>query len=248
MDALSFFLGTVGIALLIWVIDVALNSKPLSRQEVQTLSRKRQRSRALSKFHFSSVPQPATAEEKKAMRSEGEFIGCDVRFTDLPARVAGLLKYKKHEWIVVAFVRSFRASMLWWNKGPDRYTVASFLEMGSLLDATRTFRSDTIVVFHNHPNPNPSMYRMDGPSGQDLRSASNYDRVLANHSVSLLEFVCERGIPHLYYASFSDSAAPMGPILDEIKNLNGTGILKNYFLRKELRRKNKMKNVAGNQR
>jgi hypothetical protein len=51
---------------------------------------------------------------------------------------------------------------------------------------------------------------------------------------SLLEFICERGVPHLYYAAFADDVVPIEPILTEVMSVNDKGVFSNYWLRKEL--------------
>ena len=131
------------------------------------------------------------------MRSGGEFVDCDFHYREAPARVASLLKFKKHEWIVVAFISSLLVRRLWWNKGPDRTQVRSFLEDDLLKDVIRALGSDAIAVLHNHPNPDPSRYRTNIPSETDLRSADVWRGNLSHEDVSLLEFVCERGVPYL---------------------------------------------------
>lgn len=115
--------AVVALFTLIRTVDVYRHRHPLNGLEILALSRKRQRNRALSKFDFSTMPRPAVAAEKKAMKAQGEFVACDLVYRDAPARVAGLLKYKKHEWIVVAFINSLHVRQLWWNKGPDRTRV-----------------------------------------------------------------------------------------------------------------------------
>lgn len=245
MEALWFIGAIVGIFVLIWTIDVYRHRHPLTIQEILALSRKRQRNRALREFDFSTMPRPADAVEKKAMNSQGELIGCDLGYRDAPARIAGLLKYKKHEWIVIAFINSFHVRHLWWNKGPDGTRVWSFLRDHSLKAVIRSLTPDSIAILHNHPNPDPSRYRANIPSDADFRSAGFYDGEFSKHGISLLEFICERGVPHLYYASFADSVVPVEPIVDEIQKVNGTGIFKNYSLRKELKRTTKAEQVAG---
>jgi len=241
-----WFIGAIaGLIALFWAVDVYRNRHPLTSDEVQELSQKRQRNQALWKYDFSTVPKLADPAEKKAMKSTGEFVACDIPYRDAPARVAGLLKYKKHEWIVISFIDSLHVHHLWWNKGPDGTQVWSFLRDHSLKSAIRSLKPDTIAILHNHPNPDPSRYRMNIPSEADLRSAGFYDAEFSGLGLSLLEFICERGVPHLYYASFSESVVPLQPITREIQQLNGTGVFKNYSLRKELKQTTKAEQVAG---
>ena len=245
MDAFWVF-GTIAvIILLIWAVDVYRHRHPLTAEELFALSRKRQRNRAFSVFEFSITPQPASPVEKKAMKSQGEFVPCDLAYHGTPARIAGLLKYKKHEWIVIVFINSHRAHQLWWNKGPDGTTVWSFLRDHPLKSAIEAFKPDAIAMLHNHPNPNPSKYRVNLPSSADLRSASLYDAEFSKHGISLLEFICDRGVPHLYYAGFADSVVPIKPIIEEIGRINGTNLFKNYSLQKELKRKTRAEIIPG---
>lgn len=245
MTALWFFGAIIAVILLLWGIDVYRHRHPLDPNEVLSLARKRQRNRALFEFRFSTTQRPADPVEKKAMKSRGEFVAYDLPYRDAPARIAGLLKYKKHEWIVVAFINAMHVRHLWWNKGPDGTQVWSFLRDHSLRTAVRSFNPDSIAILHNHPNPDPSRYRMSIPSEADLTSAGFHDGEFGKHGVSLLEFICEKGVPHLYYATFDDSVVPLQPITIEINRENGTGILKNYSLRKELKRITEADQVAG---
>lgn len=245
MEAIWFIGAVAALTVLGWGIDVYRHRHPLTTQEMLTLARKRQRNRALSLFDFSTIQRAADPVEKKAMKSHGEFVRCDLRYRDAPARIAGLLKYKKHEWIVIAFINVFHVRHLWWNKGPDGTMVWSFLQEHSLRAAIKSLKPDSIAILHNHPNPDPSYYRMNIPSEADLRSAGFYDAEFSTHGISLLEFICERGVPHLYYASFGDSVVPINPIIEEIGGINGTGLFKNYSLRKELKQRTKAELIAG---
>jgi hypothetical protein len=179
------------------------------------------------------------------MKSRGEFVSCDLIFRDAPAQIAGLLKYKKHEWIVILFITQFQVRTLWWNKGPDGTRVWSFLRERDLSAAISSLRPDTIAMLHNHPNPDPSRLIMNYPSEADLRSAGFYSEKFGSRGVSLLEFICERGTPHLYYASFGDNVFPIKPIEGEIAEVNGTGILKNRSLRKELAGRSRAERIPG---
>lgn len=245
MEALWFIGAAVSVVALIWSVDVYRHRHPLDEQEILVLSKKRQRNQTLRKFDFSTSPRPADAAEKKAMKSQGEFVHCDLGYRDSPARIAGLLKYKKHEWIVIAFINSFHVRRLWWNKGPDGTNVRSFLGDHALNTAIRSLKPDSVTILHNHPNPAPARYRVNTPSEADLRSAAFYASEFSKHGISLLEFICERGVPHLFYACFADSVVPIDPITEAIQRVNGTGIFKNYSLRRELRRTTNAEKIAG---
>lgn len=125
--SLGVVLALVVLPVAVFAVDVYLRRHPLDDDEVRRLARKRRRNRALSMFGFSAVPQHVDPAEKKAMRSRGEFVDCDLHYREMPSRVAALLKFNKHEWVVIAFVRSLQVRRLWWNKGPDGTQVSLFL-------------------------------------------------------------------------------------------------------------------------
>jgi hypothetical protein len=240
------FLAIVAVLLLCYGIDVFCNRHPLSPDELRHLAHKRQRNRALFEYRFGINQRPAEPTEKKAMNSAGEFLACDLDYNQAPSRIAGLLKYKKHEWIVFAFIVSKRVTRLWWNKGPDGTRVWPFLHDHAFETTIRSLNPNAIAILHNHPNPDPSRYRMNMPSNADLTSAEYLHHRLTPKGVSVLEFICERGVPHLYYAAFADNTIPVEPILTEIHSVNGTGIFKNYSLRKELRNRTPAEQIYGN--
>lgn len=222
----------------IWLIcDILLNRHPLTEDEIRQLLHKRQCYQGLRKHRFSSKPIPANPKEKKQMRGTGEWRQFRENFRFVPARMAGFLKYKKHEWIVIVIIRSRRSEYLWWNKGDDNSSVHSLLPLESVTAEACAMNADMIAILHNHPNPDPSRYNCIQPSDQDLVSAKWYSESLSKSGISLLEFVCERGTPYLYFAHFADKTVPHEPIMSTIQNKNGKGILANYSLRRELRRK-----------
>ena len=232
----QFFIAVIAIAALWFVIDVLANRHPLTQEEVQKLLRKRQWEKGLMLHSFSSRPILANPEEKKRMKSGGEWLEFYEKFELVPARMAGFLKYKKHEWIIVVVVQSRNSLCLWWNKGPDNTSVAPRLPIESIISVARSKNADLVALLHNHPNSNPSLYDCTEPSAQDLRSAEYTAKSLSQSGISMLEFVCERGSPYLYYAHFTDRGIPPAPILHDIQCKNGNGLFGNYSLRCELRR------------
>ena len=179
------------------------------------------------------------------MKATGEFIDVDIPYVVGPSRIAGLLKSKKHEWIVIAFIRQEKIYRMWWNKGPNRSRVWPFLAGQELKVAISRLAPTAIAVFHNHPNPNPSRYSMNEASDADLKSAEALKRELEGMGICLLEFVCERGSAHLYYASFRDSLVPFEPIEVTVRSANNLGMLGNYALRNELKSEKKSDSIPG---
>lgn len=262
MELLCLIIAGGAIALLCYCVDVVRNGHPLTIDEVVRLALKRRRNRALTDYRFCASQRLANPAEKKAMSANGEFVKCDLDYFEAPSRIAGFLKYKKHEWIVFAFVSGKRVTRLWWNKGPDETKVWPLLEDHMLERTIELLKPEVIGIFHNHPTPSrtgiPSnadyltRYLMrisrelaNLPSQADLTSANFLHRNFANKGISLLEFICLRGVPHLYYAGFSNDVVPVEAIVAEIGSVNGKGTFKNYSLRKELNRSTLADQVHG---
>ena len=99
MEALGFVLVVVAVAAIFGVmrlVDFLSNSHPLNHSEMLDLAEKRRRNRSLERFDYSDMEQPAHTSEKKRMKASGEFVRCNLAFCDAPARIAGMLKSKKH--------------------------------------------------------------------------------------------------------------------------------------------------------
>ena len=87
------------------------------------------------------------------MRSDGRFYKIEERLFEFPALAAGLLKYKKHEWIIIAFEKEKRVELIWLNKGKDNKSVSWFLSASEIVETAKQHSFSSVLVFHNHPNP-----------------------------------------------------------------------------------------------
>ena len=69
-----------------------------------------------------------------------------------PSIAAALLKYKKHEWIVIAFEKEKKISSAWLNKGFDRSGVSPYLSVQDIADA-EIKTADCVVFITINPTP-----------------------------------------------------------------------------------------------
>ena len=129
---------------------------------------------------------------KSNMQPDGEFRSVNESLYEFPAIAAGMLKYKKHEWIIVAFEKDKRVHKIWINKGIDDIIVSLRLPFSTLVDIAVKEGCSAMLVFHNHPNANPSYYKMNDPSDQDINFANSLAALLRPKGMSLIEFICER--------------------------------------------------------
>ena len=244
MEAVIFVLLLLVLGAVVYIFDFILNSHPLGHSEIVELAERRRRRRGLARFDYSDLEQPADSSEKSKMKAGGEFVHSSLVFRDTPARIAGMLKSKKHEWVVVAFVRCPSVPLIWWNKGPDGAHVSLLLSNKDILDRAQDLGADAIAILHNHPNPSGKR-AVSAPSSQDIQSATATSQSLLSYGISVLEFICDRGVPLLYFAAISEEAEPLGPILQKIQKDNARNREQNYRLRKELRQELQQVQITG---
>ncbi len=229
------FLGLVCLVpLVVFAFDVWRFRKPLTHEEMEDLVGVRRFKLAMERYRFDLHRVPVSSADKAAMHPGGEFREWNEEFVSVPNKVAGLLKFKKHEWIVYLFIKDLRVVRVWWNKGNSSFSVKSTLDHGEMLRTISKMKIDTLAVLHNHPNPDPKNLDLTEPSKKDIESALELGEVLDHFNISLIEFVCERGLVYPFFASFAKGVVPREPLLAEVKRINGTSIWSNRALRKEL--------------
>jgi len=170
---------------------------------------------------------------KRAMAPGGAYYPFQANIADIASVAASLLKYKKHEWILVAFEKARIIDLVWLNKGPDRTRVFLHLGYNAILNLLRSRQYDTVLFFHNHPNPDPSRYTMLYPSKEDHIFAKDVTTNLSQVPVNVLHFVCERGHFRKYHQSISESFIPIAPLVAKVDEMNGQGPLRNFLMHLE---------------
>lgn len=176
---------------------------------------------------------PVDNEFKKNMNPKGKLYSFSEDLYGFPSTAAGLLKYKKHEWIIISFEKDKVISKVWANKGADRNGVSSCLTISEMIEIASRSGHTSILIFHNHPNPQPNHLDTSQASPQDILSAQEYAVALNKNDINLLEFVCERGNYHQYCISVAGTFLPVNIFMDKIIASNGTTRLKNLTLHVE---------------
>ena len=214
-------------------IFIFTHTRPLTEVEVHKLSSKRRYKQINIYFSFNSTQREVNKEFKKNMKPNGKFYSMDENLFAFPSIAAGLLKYKKHEWIIVAFEKNKKIKLIWANKGHDSNNVALYISVEQIVDIGKNDFYDSVLIFHNHPNPNPNYYDFSTPSKQDETHAENLATVLSDNSINLVDFVCERGAHYQYYSSYSDTFMPLDKFTHIINLKNGKSKSENLFLHLE---------------
>lgn len=217
----------IGCCVLVFVLT---HLRPLTESEVAQLARRRRKKQIQWYFSFTKREFIANRDFKKAMNPDGHFRVVAEPLFNWPSLAAAMLKYKKHEWIVVAFERGQRVDLVWVNKGIDRTQVALHLPTDRIAQLSKQGGYVSILVSHNHPNPNPELYDFRHASQQDFRFANALAGALNAEGLNLIKFVCERGRHYEYFRSISESFIPLSDIVGEITGANGVARLSNLAL------------------
>jgi hypothetical protein len=225
----TYLIIAIGVVLLY----IATHLRPLTASEIRYLAKKRRRKSIADYFTFSSDEFMPDIAFKRQMNPNGAFYYVDESLYDFPAIAASLLKYKKHEWIIIGLEKRGRIKTIWVNKGKDNRSVESYLSPEKIASMGYETDASTILIFHNHPNSNPNLYSNTKASKQDYVSAKIFAKEINAKGGSLIEFVCERGNHYEYFRSVSDSFLPVAGIVKEIENLNGISKWKNLILHLE---------------
>lgn len=167
------------------------------------------------------------------MNPNGKFYPVKETLHYFPSVAAGLLKYKKHEWIIIAFEKNKKISLCWINKGFDRSGVTPYISIYDLIAIAKRDGYKSVMIFHNHPNSNPNYFDCSKPSEQDLKSAEEFASKLSKNGINLIEFICERGKHYQYLAQYSDRFLPKSEFIKEVKRQNGKSRFRNLLLHLE---------------
>jgi hypothetical protein len=204
--------------------------RPLGPRDVATLAQRRRQRAILGHFSWRRAQADVDASFKSEMAADGRFYRVQEWLEEFPALAAGLLKYKKHEWIIFAFARGAQIELVWTNKGSDRESVTAFLPIDEVRATAERDGYDSILVFHNHPNSDPHSLDCTRPSSVDLDSAQARASVFTSAGLNLLEFVCERGRHHQYHMSVADAFMPLSEFVAQVEAHNGRSRLGNLAL------------------
>jgi len=209
------------IALFIFVvIFILFHLRSLTDDEIKELGVKRRNKEIEEYYTHDAVQYIGNRDSKKAMPPYGGFFPVDWGFNVAPPIIASLLKSKKHEWVVVAFEKERNVQYLWMNKGTDKTSVGIGVTIDRVLEMCQQSGYKSVLVLHNHINSRPTSYNTAIPSSVDLETANEWAAQLNNSGISLVEYICERGIPHRFFLKVAESFLPLTNYLSDINQEN----------------------------
>ena len=234
----AFLTGPLFIGLLISMCVgvtalVLAHLRPLTDIETLSLAVKRRRKAVRAYFSYSSQQIVVSLEFKTRMNGVGQLYPIKEPLASFPGLAAGLLKGKKHEWIICAFECHQNIEFIWVNKGVKE-SVPLLLPFSEVQTLAEQHKIASILILHNHPNSNPSRFDLLAPSPQDLTFSQNCIRFFNDAGINVALFVCERGRFSEFAFSACDSFLPVEQFKAEVTR--ESGISKSGNLRLHLQR------------
>ena len=230
MEAYPVFFSIIVVAITIFL---AFHLRGLSETEITHLAVKRRQKAINSYFAFSKVRLKMGSQGKKKFSVNGMLFPANISLEDFPSTIAALLKYKKHEWIVIGFECSRKIIYFWINKGENNKTVTPWMTIKQIVDTSINFGCSSVIRLHNHPNSDPQHATYLIASKQDMISGKNLGEALSGFGVNFLDFVCERGSFLQFYSSISQQFLPERTFAQEIMDENAKGMWSNLSLHME---------------
>jgi hypothetical protein len=220
-------------ALVLLCLFLWVHTRPLNLREIADLAARRRVKAIEAYFRFERPAALPDADIKRTMPAKGGWVTFNCPLELWPSTAAALFKYKKHEWVIVAFVHGRHITRLWINKGSDSVSVELPLGPQSLLEECRRGGYSSVFFHHNHPNPSPREFYMLVPSSQDKSFAERYAAVLHHGGVNTFQFVCERGRFHCFHSMVADTFMPISQFLGLVARQNGVSRRANLALHTE---------------
>ncbi len=224
--------------ILIFIIPIAFFIyyclQPLSISQVKKLASKRRINDINIYYKFSHNEIDPDYFFKKQMKPSGKFYEIQETLFNFPIWVASNLKYKKHEWIILGFEKNKFIDWVWINKGNDSVSCFCLLSLGEIIDTCIQHEYKSVLMFHNHPNSDPSYYSCTKASDTDLKTAREWGDSFNKNYINFLDFVCERGKHYIFYKSINDKFLSINEYIKNINTINGISKLKNFILHMEL--------------
>ncbi len=222
------------IAIILFIlVFIFVHLRPLNSDEIKQLGNKRRNNEVRQYFSFNNAEFYPNANLKKMMKPDGSFYNIDEILYDCPSKTAALLKYKKHEWIILAFEKEKKTKLFWLNKGNDNSSANNYLGLDRMSFICKEQGYSSVLFFHNHPNSNPGIYSCTKPSEADLKTTNHYASELSKRGINLLGFICERGKHYEYSRSIAECFIPVSTFIQVITQYNGVSKYRNLLLHLE---------------
>jgi hypothetical protein len=214
--------------LIIYFLFYIFHTRPLTEEEIERVAQKRRTNEIRRYYSFDKGEYYPDRDLKSRIKPTGAFYNVKYHVSEFPSVAAGLLKGKKHEWIIIGFESRKRISTIWANKGPNNLTVRPDISHEDILRKAKNENCGSVLFFHNHPN-------CSGSSDADMASARIFAQILNKEGINLLEFICARGqySEYLDFEGITDDFCPINDFIQMVTDENDKSLGGNYALHKE---------------
>jgi hypothetical protein len=131
MEIILVLISIFGLTVCIFVL---IHLRPMTDYEIEQLGTKRRHKQIRTYFLFDQREFNVDKDFKKRMNPNGKLYKINKDISVFPSIAAALLKYKKHEWIIIAFERQKTVDLIWLNKGFDRSGVSLYLSIEDMVN------------------------------------------------------------------------------------------------------------------
>jgi len=178
MDISTFFIVINFLFLFSYSLYFWTNSEILSDDEIKELSNSQRFWDLQNYFSFTKGQFIVDKKFKSGLNTKGQFYFCNEPLNNFPAIASALLKGKKHEWVIFAFVKNKNVFSFYINKGDDNQSVTPNISPEFIRKFAKDNNSEIILEFHNHPNA------ILGASKQDIISANYFGTLFAEYEIN----------------------------------------------------------------
>lgn len=206
------------IATVIIIFLVFLSLKPIEESQLNKLALKIREHKVKNHFPKNFKTSGKSSRFKKHMNPKGGFFETNIDRKSIAVEATKMLKYKKHEWIIIAYEKNQKIKLIWTNKGNEK-SVYPLLRNNQQLQLVQKRDFDTVYIFHNHP-PH-SLFKGDKirllASQQDYKSAKYTAKFYKEQNVTIAEYVCANKGYTPYFISPKKDLFPFKSIYQELE-------------------------------
>jgi hypothetical protein len=223
----------LGILILIFLLYILKNyiedTAPLTELEINNLSKKRRLKIFADDLKLVEYSFHIDIETKKKFGPKLKYYEHEIEIGTFPSWCAGLLKGKKHEWLIIAIGDMKSIKGYWLEKGKDNKSIQTSLSNIELIVGLNQGEIDNLFIIHNHPGSNLFPSENDKECIKDIFSRYSYG------FINVLGFIACRGKQNLFACFLNSQIIPYEIIRTEITKVNNITRKTNGILRDELR-------------
>jgi hypothetical protein len=167
---------------------------------------------------------------KDFMEVDGGFIKVDIDRANITTAASYMLKYKRHEWLIIAFEKNNKIDLIWANKGESHF-VPILLNVLDQIDISNRYKYQSVYLFHNHPRFKLfnekrlnslkkvfDLFRVH-PSQRDIDTMQTFSEIYKRYDINMISYICGNTQVNPLFFSISKKLLPFEIIEKEVSDL-----------------------------